>query len=158
MCRCRSFRSLKEFYVVLYQTPFHTHSQCLQYVYTHLYTDYMFVLLFHRYQIINPGGIVGVADIKKQSQLILEATPLDPDMYRIGHTKAWILIINYFHFLCVFKEITPLLFFIPFYSRFIYEITVFECISLWMHISFLSSGYSIFSVCLAYILHVHTIH
>ncbi|KAM7353237.1 myosin heavy chain isoform 23-T23 [Cochliomyia hominivorax] len=42
-----------------------------------------------RYQIINPGGIVGVADIKKQSQLILEATPLDPDMYRIGHTKVF---------------------------------------------------------------------
>lgn len=48
----------------------------------------MLFVLFHRYQIINPGGIVGVADIKKQSQLILEATPLDPDMYRIGHTKA----------------------------------------------------------------------
>ncbi|XP_023295477.1 myosin heavy chain, muscle isoform X29 [Lucilia cuprina] len=42
-----------------------------------------------RYQIINPGGIVGVADIKKQSQLILESTPLDPDMYRIGHTKVF---------------------------------------------------------------------
>lgn len=44
---------------------------------------------FCRYQIINPAGIVGIADIKKQSQAILEATPLDPDMYRIGHTKAW---------------------------------------------------------------------
>lgn len=69
-----------------------------------LHTQFMSTLyvcvMFHRYQIINPGGIVGVADIKKQSQLILEATPLDPDMYRIGHTKAWHFssIINIYNF------------------------------------------------------------
>ncbi|XP_032294507.1 myosin heavy chain, muscle isoform X4 [Drosophila virilis] len=42
-----------------------------------------------RYQILNPGGIVGVDDPKKCGSLILESTTLDPDMYRIGHTKVF---------------------------------------------------------------------
>ncbi|KRG02601.1 myosin heavy chain, muscle isoform X28 [Drosophila mojavensis] len=42
-----------------------------------------------RYQILNPGGIVGIEDPKKCGQLILESTTLDPDMYRIGHTKVF---------------------------------------------------------------------
>ncbi|XP_030241556.1 myosin heavy chain, muscle isoform X39 [Drosophila navojoa] len=42
-----------------------------------------------RYQILNPGGIVGIDDPKKCGQLILESTTLDPDMYRIGHTKVF---------------------------------------------------------------------
>ncbi|XP_062142190.1 myosin heavy chain, muscle isoform X28 [Drosophila sulfurigaster albostrigata] len=42
-----------------------------------------------RYQILNPGGIVGVEDPKKCGSLILESTTLDPDMYRIGHTKVF---------------------------------------------------------------------
>ncbi|XP_059220757.1 myosin heavy chain, muscle isoform X11 [Stomoxys calcitrans] len=42
-----------------------------------------------RYQIINPAGILTASDLKKQSQIILESTPLDADMYRIGHTKVF---------------------------------------------------------------------
>ncbi|XP_070074731.1 myosin heavy chain, muscle isoform X14 [Drosophila takahashii] len=42
-----------------------------------------------RYQILNPAGIVGVDDPKKCGSLILESTSLDPDMYRIGHTKVF---------------------------------------------------------------------
>nr|XP_017097315.1 myosin heavy chain, muscle isoform X25 [Drosophila bipectinata] len=42
-----------------------------------------------RYQILNPAGIAGVEDPKKCGQLILESTTLDPDMYRIGHTKVF---------------------------------------------------------------------
>ncbi|KPU73398.1 uncharacterized protein Dana_GF15360, isoform P [Drosophila ananassae] len=42
-----------------------------------------------RYQILNPAGIAGVEDPKKCGALILESTTLDPDMYRIGHTKVF---------------------------------------------------------------------
>ncbi|XP_017086618.1 myosin heavy chain, muscle isoform X12 [Drosophila eugracilis] len=42
-----------------------------------------------RYQILNPAGIVGVDDPKKCGSIILESTSLDPDMYRIGHTKVF---------------------------------------------------------------------
>ncbi|XP_043642767.1 myosin heavy chain, muscle isoform X33 [Drosophila teissieri] len=42
-----------------------------------------------RYQILNPAGIVGVDDPKKCGSIILESTALDPDMYRIGHTKVF---------------------------------------------------------------------
>lgn len=45
--------------------------------------------LIYSYQILNPGGIVGIDDAKKCGALILESTSLDPDMYRIGHTKAY---------------------------------------------------------------------
>lgn len=48
----------------------------------------MIEISFCSYQILNPGGIVGIEDPKKCGQLILESTTLDPDMYRIGHTKA----------------------------------------------------------------------
>ncbi|XP_022228091.2 myosin heavy chain, muscle isoform X14 [Drosophila obscura] len=42
-----------------------------------------------RYQILNPAGIVGVEDAKKCGSILLESTGLDPDMYRIGHTKVF---------------------------------------------------------------------
>ncbi|XP_023175383.1 myosin heavy chain, muscle isoform X3 [Drosophila hydei] len=42
-----------------------------------------------RYQILNPAGIVGVDDPKKAGSILLESTSLDPDMYRIGHTKVF---------------------------------------------------------------------
>lgn len=48
----------------------------------------------YSYQILNPGGIVGIDDAKKCGALILESTTLDPDMYRIGHTKAYLRSIN----------------------------------------------------------------
>ncbi|XP_034669934.1 myosin heavy chain, muscle isoform X9 [Drosophila subobscura] len=42
-----------------------------------------------RYQILNPAGIVGIEDAKKCGSILLESTGLDPDMYRIGHTKVF---------------------------------------------------------------------
>ncbi|XP_068141050.1 myosin heavy chain, muscle isoform X30 [Drosophila tropicalis] len=42
-----------------------------------------------RYQILNPAGITGVDDPKKCGSILLESTALDPDMYRIGHTKVF---------------------------------------------------------------------
>lgn len=43
----------------------------------------------HRsYLILNPGGVAGVADLKKAAEVILLSTGLDPDTYRIGNTKA----------------------------------------------------------------------
>ncbi|KRF98632.1 uncharacterized protein Dwil_GK18232, isoform E [Drosophila willistoni] len=42
-----------------------------------------------RYQILNPAGITGVDDPKKCGSILLESTSLDPDMYRIGHTKVF---------------------------------------------------------------------
>lgn len=41
-----------------------------------------------RYKILNPGPVGKEPDVKKAAALILENTSLDPDMYRLGHTKA----------------------------------------------------------------------
>lgn len=40
------------------------------------------------YKILNPAGVDKESDPKKIAQVILEATGLDPESYRIGHTKA----------------------------------------------------------------------
>lgn len=45
-----------------------------------------------RYQILNPKDISGMEDPKKCSKILIESTALDPDLYRLGHTKAWFLI------------------------------------------------------------------
>lgn len=44
-----------------------------------------------RYQILNPKDISGMEDPKKCSKILIESTALDPDLYRLGHTKAWFL-------------------------------------------------------------------
>lgn len=41
------------------------------------------------YQILNPKDISGMDDPKKCSKILIESTELDPDLYRLGHTKAW---------------------------------------------------------------------
>lgn len=40
------------------------------------------------YLILNPGGVAGVADLKKVAELILVSTGLEAETYRIGNTKA----------------------------------------------------------------------
>uniref|UniRef100_A0A0A9WS97 Myosin heavy chain, muscle n=2 Tax=Lygus hesperus TaxID=30085 RepID=A0A0A9WS97_LYGHE len=41
-----------------------------------------------RYKILNPAAVDRESDILKAAGLVLESTGLDPDMYRLGHTKA----------------------------------------------------------------------
>lgn len=40
------------------------------------------------YLILNPGGVAGVADLKKAAEIILVSTGLEAETYRIGNTKA----------------------------------------------------------------------
>lgn len=49
---------------------------------------FFFNLCFYSYQILSPKELVGVGDPKKCAQIILDATSLDPDMFRLGNTKA----------------------------------------------------------------------
>ncbi|XP_069962501.1 myosin heavy chain, muscle isoform X13 [Bactrocera oleae] len=42
-----------------------------------------------RYQILNPKDISGMEDPKKCSKILIESTELDPDLYRLGHTKVF---------------------------------------------------------------------
>ncbi|XP_044252379.1 myosin heavy chain, muscle isoform X27 [Tribolium madens] len=42
-----------------------------------------------RYKILNPAAVDKESDPKKCAGLILEATSLDPDLYRLGHTKVF---------------------------------------------------------------------
>lgn len=48
------------------------------------------VSCLNRYQILNPRGIKGVEDAKKASKILIESTELNEDLYRLGHTKAWL--------------------------------------------------------------------
>lgn len=41
-----------------------------------------------RYKILNPAAVAKESDPKKSAGLVLESTGLDPDTYRLGHTKA----------------------------------------------------------------------
>ena len=51
-----------------------------------------FITLYptNSYQILNPKGIKGMEDPKKCSKVLIESTELDEDLYRLGHTKAWV--------------------------------------------------------------------
>lgn len=51
----------------------------------------VFVIVYLRYKILNPAAVDKEADGRKCADLILTSTPLDPDMYRLGHTKACLL-------------------------------------------------------------------
>ncbi|XP_014282750.1 myosin heavy chain, muscle isoform X1 [Halyomorpha halys] len=42
-----------------------------------------------RYKILNPAGVEKLTDEKAMAGVILESTGLDPDMYRLGHTKVF---------------------------------------------------------------------
>ncbi|XP_073982547.1 myosin heavy chain isoform X11 [Rhodnius prolixus] len=42
-----------------------------------------------RYKILNPAGVDKEPDPKKAAAVVLEATTLDPDQYRLGHTKVF---------------------------------------------------------------------
>uniref|UniRef100_A0A146L7K3 Myosin heavy chain, muscle n=1 Tax=Lygus hesperus TaxID=30085 RepID=A0A146L7K3_LYGHE len=42
-----------------------------------------------RYKILNPAAVDRESDILKAAGLVLESTGLDPDMYRLGHTKVF---------------------------------------------------------------------
>ncbi|XP_054741862.1 myosin heavy chain, muscle isoform X23 [Anastrepha obliqua] len=42
-----------------------------------------------RYQILNPKGIKDLSEDKKASKVLIESTELDPDLYRLGHTKVF---------------------------------------------------------------------
>jgi hypothetical protein len=55
------------------------------------------------YLILAPGPMQNEKDIKKAAGICLESVALDPEMYRLGHTKAR----NYFYLLlsCVFPMI-----------------------------------------------------
>lgn len=48
------------------------------------------ILHSDRYQILNPRGIKDLDDPKKASKVLIESTELSDDLYRLGHTKAWI--------------------------------------------------------------------
>lgn len=52
-----------------------------------------------RYKILNPKAIVGVEDEKKVAEIILDASALEADLFRLGKTKAWSSINYYFCFL-----------------------------------------------------------
>lgn len=41
------------------------------------------------YKILNPAEVAKQTDPKKCAEAILDATGLDPELYRLGHTKAW---------------------------------------------------------------------
>lgn len=40
------------------------------------------------YKILNPAAVSKQADPKKCAEVILEASGLDAELYRLGHTKA----------------------------------------------------------------------
>lgn len=44
--------------------------------------------LFSSYKILNPSGVAKEADPKKCADIILQATGLDSELYRLGHTKV----------------------------------------------------------------------
>mgnify|MGYP005983942811 CR=1 FL=1 len=44
--------------------------------------------LLFSYKILNPSAVDKESDPKKSAGLVLESTGLDPDLYRLGHTKA----------------------------------------------------------------------
>lgn len=50
-----------------------------------LHTQHYYI---RRYQILNPKGIKDLSEDKKASKVLIESTELDPDLYRLGHTKA----------------------------------------------------------------------
>lgn len=53
-----------------------------------IYMLQIFTTEISSYQILNPKEVEKVGDAFKSAPLILGATPLDPDMYRLGNTKA----------------------------------------------------------------------
>lgn len=65
----------------------------------------LFLLLFlthsptRSYQILNPKDISGMDDPKKCTKILIESTSLDPDLYRLGHTKAWVFLLFRKHYL-----------------------------------------------------------
>lgn len=48
----------------------------------------MFSPIPSSYKILNPAAVDKESDLKKAAQLILDATGLDAETYRLGHTKA----------------------------------------------------------------------
>lgn len=42
------------------------------------------------YKILNPAGVNAQKDIKKVASVILDTSALDPELYRLGNTKAWL--------------------------------------------------------------------
>lgn len=50
------------------------------------------------YQILAPAIMQSEKDVKKASGACLETTGLDPEMYRLGHTKARINFYFFLHF------------------------------------------------------------
>ena len=57
--------------------------------------DHTFICHVFSYQILAPAIMQSEKDVKKAAGACLEITGLDPEMYRLGHTKAR----NKFHFL-----------------------------------------------------------
>lgn len=41
------------------------------------------------YKILAPQKVKDVADLKKVGEILLEESGLDPELYRLGHTKVW---------------------------------------------------------------------
>lgn len=66
---------LQVFHIVIFVFLLNTLSP---HTHTHIYS----------YQILNPKDISGMEDPKKCSKILIESTALDPDLYRLGHTKA----------------------------------------------------------------------
>jgi myosin heavy subunit len=50
--------------------------------------DFTLLLLPFRYQILDPKKVKGVEDLKEASGMLLETSALDPELYRLGHTKV----------------------------------------------------------------------
>ena len=60
--------------------------ECYFYLYKHLHV--YFHPLLHSYNLLNPKLTKDIDDKKKACQELLLDTKLEPDKYRMGHTKA----------------------------------------------------------------------
>lgn len=61
------------------------------------------------YKILNPTAVDKESDPKKIAEVILDSTGLDSETFRLGHTKACLIRIVDFCFLCVL-ELLPHIF------------------------------------------------
>ena len=59
------------------------------------YFDFKTIPFTHSYLILAPGPMQAEKDLKKSAGLCLDSTGLDPETYRLGHTKVT-LYFNYY--------------------------------------------------------------
>jgi len=59
-----------------------------------------------RYKILAPAAVDKAKEPKDAAAAVLDSTGLDPDMYRLGHTKARLPIILSSHYSVVFSSLS----------------------------------------------------